>query len=102
MTAIVILATTAMVRDRGSDVERRITRRLLRIILTPDQFERKTRHHREGAPAVVCRNSPRGGSFRSRGRASSDRRMAATMATTTKMTVMGEGGGTETTETEAK
>jgi hypothetical protein len=65
MTAIVILVTTAMGRDCGSDVEWRINRRLLRIILTPNQFERTTRHHREGAPAVVCRNCPRGGSFRS-------------------------------------
>jgi hypothetical protein len=93
MTVIAILATTAMGRDRGSNVERGITRRLLRIILTPDQFERTTRHHREGSPAVACRNSPQGGSFCSRGRVSSDRRMAAMMATTTKMTVMGKGEG---------
>jgi hypothetical protein len=63
MTAIIILGTTRMGRDRGRDVERRITRRLLRIILPPDQFERTTRHHREGAPAVACQNCPRGGSF---------------------------------------
>jgi hypothetical protein len=100
-TASIILATTAMGRDCGSDVERHITRQLLRIILTPDQFERKTGHQSEGAPAVACRNSSQGGSFRSPGRASSNRRMAATMATTMKMTVTGEGGETEKTMTEA-
>jgi hypothetical protein len=63
MTAIVILATTAMGRDSGSDVERCITRRLLQIILTPNQFERMMRHHHEGAPAVACRNCPQGGLF---------------------------------------
>ncbi len=100
MTAIIILATTAMGWDPGSDVERRITRRLLRIILAPDQFEKTTRHHREGALAVACRNCPQGCSFRSRGRALSNRGMVATMAATTKMTVTGERRETETTETE--
>jgi hypothetical protein len=63
MTAIIILATTANGRDHGSDVEWRITCRLLRIILTPNQFERMTGHHRESAPAVTCRNCPQGGLF---------------------------------------
>jgi hypothetical protein len=96
MTAIIILAITAMGWDHS------ITRRLLRIILAPNQFERTTRHHHEGAPAVVCQNSPQGGLFCSRRRASSNRRMVATMATTMKMTVAGEGGETEMTEMEAK
>jgi hypothetical protein len=63
MTAIVILAMTVMGQDRGSDMEWCITRRLLWIILTPNQFKRTTRHHRDGAPAVTCRNCPQGGSF---------------------------------------
>jgi hypothetical protein len=54
-TAIIILATTAMGRDRGSDVKRRITRRLLRIILAPDQFERTTRDTTSLRGRLGCR-----------------------------------------------
>jgi hypothetical protein len=49
----------------GSNVERHIIHRLLRIILTLNQFERMTRHHCKGALAVTCRNCPQGGSFHS-------------------------------------
>jgi hypothetical protein len=78
--------------DHGSDVERGIAHQLLRIILAPDQFKMMMQHHCEGALTVACWNSPQGGSFCSPGRVSSNRRMAAMMATTTKKTVTGEGG----------